>query len=104
MQTFKLEKLPFPSVAPLSHYINYLELFTYFPSFRPQVQTLSTENYFHFFFWSEKTVYGNTHLFLSEIREGEKGWHPNTYIVVACFFIFYCKTQEWLGVSVMFLF
>lgn len=75
MQTFKLEKLPFPSVAPLSHYINYLELFTYFPSFRPQVQTLSTENYIHSFFWSEKTIYGNTHLFLSEIREGEKGWH-----------------------------
>lgn len=50
MQTFELEKLPLPSLAPLSHYINYLELFTYFPSFRPQVQKLGTENYFHSFF------------------------------------------------------
>lgn len=95
MQTFKLEKLLFPSVAPLSHYINYLELFTYFPSFRPQVQKLGTENYFHSFFWSEKTIYGNTHHFLSEIHEGKKGWDPNTYIVFSCFLILYSKPQEW---------
>lgn len=95
MQTFKLKKLPFPSVAPLSHYINYLELFTYFPSFRPQVQKLSMENYFHSFFWSEKTIYGNTHHFLSEIHEGEKGWHPNTYIVFSCCLISYSKTEKW---------
>lgn len=86
MQTFKLEKLPFPSVAPLSHYINYLELFTYFPSFRPQVQTLwILKIIFILFTRVKKTIYGNTHLLLSEIQECEERGHPNIYFVLACF-------------------
>jgi len=50
-------------VAPLSHYINYLELFTYFPSFRPQVQILWTLKIIFVLFTRVKKQYMETLIF-----------------------------------------
>lgn len=92
MQTFKLEKLPFPSVAPLSHYINYWELFTYFPSFRAQVQTLWIWKMVFILFTGVKKQYMEIQLFFSKIQERGEEWHPNIYFVLACFLVTCNKT------------